>query len=92
VWAGHISLKDGEDMDIGRILAPVICAMVGINFACLSVPQIDLSARADTTVENLFFCKRGQICPFGLSFPSLFQNRGKFAPNFSPLIYNNMNI
>jgi hypothetical protein len=25
-----------------------------------------------------------QICPFGLSFPSLFQNRGKFAPNFSP--------
>jgi hypothetical protein len=41
--------------------------------------------------ENLFFAS-GQICPFGLSFPSLFQNRGKFAPNFSPLIYNSINI
>jgi hypothetical protein len=35
------------------------------------------------------FFASGQICPFGLSFPSLFQNRGKFAPNFSPFIYNN---
>jgi hypothetical protein len=38
------------------------------------------------------FFASGQICPFGLSFPSLFQNRGKFAPDFSPLIYNNINI
>jgi hypothetical protein len=32
---GHISLKDhGEDMDIGGVSAPVIHAMVGIDFAC----------------------------------------------------------
>jgi hypothetical protein len=30
------------------------------------------------------FSASGQICPFGLSFSSLFQNRGKFAPTISP--------
>jgi hypothetical protein len=44
-----------------------------------------------TIMKTSFFASR-QICPFGLSFPSLFQNRGKFAPNFSPLIYNSINI
>jgi hypothetical protein len=42
-------------------------------------------------MENLFFAS-WQICPFGLSFPSLFQKRGKFAPYFSPLIYNSIYI
>jgi hypothetical protein len=42
-------------------------------------------------IADPFFAS-GQICPFSLSFPSLFQNRGKFALNFSSLIYNNINI
>jgi hypothetical protein len=29
----HISCKDGKEMDIGAVLAPVIRTMVGINFA-----------------------------------------------------------
>jgi hypothetical protein len=29
---GHISLKVGERMDIGGVSAPVILAMVGLNF------------------------------------------------------------
>ena len=28
----HISLKDGESIDIGGVSAPVILAMVGLNF------------------------------------------------------------
>ncbi len=48
-------------------------------------------AAAAMVMKTSFFAS-GQICPFGLSFPSLFQNRGKFAPNFSPLIYNSINI
>jgi len=32
VCGGHISLKDGERIHIGGVLAPDILAMVGINF------------------------------------------------------------
>ncbi len=50
-----------------------------------------ISHKNPIPMKTSFFAS-GQICPFGLSFPSLFQNRGKFAPNFSPLIYNSINI
>ncbi len=37
---GHISLKDGERFDIGGVSAPVILAMVGLNFVRMALWEV----------------------------------------------------